>query len=318
MMKQYYKDFFKNYDDINFVNWCIRLNNTLQNLFVYKNVPETLNTFFLENYLHLYPSGVCALINDDKFGIIAVKGDYGTDVDVYGLGTKFVGANCKKSYSIDINDDNIVMCHNNVTMTSDIYLIEKYAMLLNEIDKSLNTNIVYSRVYPIPLTKSKNDYNKITQLLKAIFKGEIGKIASTDIDINDLVGNTKIDILNLTDGNQSSHIETLIRLKDNVLKMFLREIGINVNTVDKSAQVNNTEVQAFITYSNLNLVDYYNSRKDFISRANEKFGLSMEIEYNENLMKQIFETTEKTENIDNDEERGAENENKEMVGEQNI
>ena len=289
---KYLKDFIKNFDDYNYINWCARLNNTLQNLFTYTNVPDTLNMFFLENYLHLSHMGVCAVINDKEYGIIAVRGNYGTDVDVYGLGTHFIGANCKRSYDIDVHDDNIVMCHNNITMTSDLYLIEKYANILNEIDKSLNTNIVYSRVYPLPRVGSQKEEKQISAVLKSIFKGEIGKLISKENDINDLLANNNIDIVNLTDGNQSVHMDTLVRLKDTILKNFLREIGINVNTLDKSAQVTTHEIQAFISYANLNLYDYYNERKKFIEEINTKFGTDIKVAINEMLISQILNDTE--------------------------
>ena len=256
--------------------------------------------------------GVCAVINDKEYGIIAVRGNYGTDVDVYGLGTHFIGANCKRSYDIDVHDDNIVMCHNNITMTSDLYLIEKYANILNEIDKSLNTNIVYSRVYPLPRVGSQKEEKQISAVLKSIFKGEIGKLISKENDINDLLANNNIDIVNLTDGNQSVHMDTLVRLKDTVLKNFLREIGINVNTLDKSAQVTTHEIQAFISYSNLNLYDYFNERKKFVEEINTKFGTDIQVAINEMLISQILNDTEPKDNIPAEEPESEEPKAEEM------
>ena len=287
---QYLKQFIKNYADVNFCDNFMRLNNTVQNLFTYENAPKTLNTMMLENYLHLTPFGMCAAINDKEYGIISVRGNYGGDVDVNGIGTHFIGASTKKSYDIDINDDNIVICHNNVTWSSDYWLIEKYATILNEIDKSLNTNVIYSRVYPVPRVKNQKEEKQIISILKAIIKGEIGRVMSAETDVNTLLQKDNVDMVNLTDGNQSVHMDTLIRLKDNVFKNFLREIGINVNTMDKSAQVNNNELQAFVTYANLNLIDYYNERKKFVKEINEKFGTDIKIKYNETFIKQLTET----------------------------
>ena len=312
----YLKDFIKNFEDTNYVHWFCRLNNTMQNLFTYENVPESLNVMMLENYLHL--SGVCAIINDDKYGIIAVLGNYGTDVDVYGIGTHFVGANCKKSYDIDIKSDNIVMCHNNITMTNDYYLVDKYSHILTEIDKSLNTNIYYSRVYNVPCISDSKVEKQVAQLMKYISKGEYGKYISKDVNLNDMLDKNNIDMINLTNGSESVHMDTLIRLKDSVLKNFLREIGINVNTMDKSAQVNNKELQAFETYSNLNLFDYYQERKKFIDSVNAKFGTDIKIKLNEMLFNQVTKSnqevkTDNTNNESNQEVNNNESENMDIT-----
>ena len=286
----YLKEFFKNFDDDNYINWLMRLNNTFQNLFTYENLPTTFNVFFLENYLHLSDMGVCGIINDSKYGIIAVRGNYGGDVNTYGRGTRFIGANCKRSYDIPIDSDNLVMAHNNITMTSDRYLLVKYANLLNEIDKSLNTNIYYSRVYGVPMIEDEKERKQIESVMSSIQKGKTGKVISKNTNLNDLLNKKPFEILKITDGNESVHMDTLIRLRDNILKNFLREIGLNVNTLDKSAQVNNNELQAFITYSNLNLYDYYNERKKFINEVNKKFNTNISIKINENLVKQVLET----------------------------
>lgn len=286
MNKNYLKEFLKDFGDINYIDYCIRLINTCENIFTYENLPDTLNPFFLEYYLRT--NGTCALINDNQYGIIAVRGGYGTDVDVYGLGTHFIGANCKKSYDININDDNIVMCNNNITMTSDIYIIDKYAKILNEIDKSTNCNIIYSRLYPIPIAKNESDKHQLESMLKAIIDCNIGKVASTDYNINDLLQQETFNIVNLTDSNAASKVDTLVRLKDAVLKDFLREIGINVNTLDKSAQVTSQELNSFVNYTNLNLFDNLGERQKFIEKCNEKFGTNMGVKINELLINQIL------------------------------
>lgn len=286
MNKQYLKEFLKDFGDVNYIDYCLRLINTCENIFTYENLPDTLNPFFLEYYLRM--NGTCAIINDSEYGIIAVRGGYGTNVDVYGLGTHFIGANCKKSYDVNINNDNVVMCNNNITMTPDLYIIDKYAKILNEIDKSTNCNIIYSRLYPIPVAKNDADKRQLESMLKAVIDCNIGKVASTDYNINDLLQQETFNIVNLTDSNAASKVDTLVRLKDAVLKDFLREIGINVNTLDKSAQVTSQELNSFVNYTNLNLYDNLSERKKFTEECNKKFGTDMRVSINELLINQIL------------------------------
>ena len=286
MNKTYLKEFLKDFGDVNYIDYCLRLINTCENIFTYENLPDTLNPFFLEYYLRM--NGTCAIINDNDYGIIAVRGGYGTNVDVYGLGTHFIGANCKKSYDIDIHDKNVVMCNNNITMTPDLYIIDKYAKILNEIDKSTNCNIIYSRLYPIPIAKNDADKRQLESMLKAVIDCNIGKVASTDYNINDLLQQETFNIVNLTDSGAANKVDTLVRLKDAVLKDFLREIGINVNTLDKSAQVTSQELNSFVNYTNLNLYDNYSERQKFIENCNKKFGTDMKVSINELLINQIL------------------------------
>ena len=125
-------------------------------------------------------------------------------------------------------------------------------------------------------------------MFKAIIDCNIGKVASTDYNINDLLQQETFNIVNLTDSNAASKVDTLVRLKDAVLKDFLREIGINVNTLDKSAQVTSQELNSFVNYTNLNLFDNLTERQNFIEKCNKKFGTNMRVNINELLINQIL------------------------------
>lgn len=303
-MKPYLKDFLKDFSDTNYILWFERLLNTANTIFTYENLPKTLDSHFLETYVRLSPLGISSLINDKLYGVITVRGGLGDDVSVYGMGTNFIGANTKKSYNININDDNIVLCKNNNSYLSDYNLIDKYAKILNEIDKSINSLTIYSRFYPMPLISDNKEYKQYADNFQKIVKGEMGGAMHRENKLNELSGVNSVEMVNITDVNASSKLECLTRLKDSILKDYLREIGITCNNMDKSAQVNTIELQAYDNYTNLNLYDYYWARVNFIDEANKKFGTNMKVSINEMLINQILRSNE---------QEGVVNESKEVV-----
>ena len=288
-MKSHLELFIKNFDDVNYVNWFQRLTNTVVNLFEYDGVPESLDVYFMELYMHLAPMGICGVYDDYEHGIIAINGNRGGEVDAYGMGKYFIGTIPMKSYQLDINDPKLIIAHNNCSYLSDFGLIDKYANMLNEVDKSLNSLVIYSRMHPIPRVKNDADVKQFNTIFKNILSGKIGSVMKNDDKLSELVGDGDVEIVNYTDVNASTKIAELTRLRDSILQNFLREIGITCNQINKAAQVNNLELQSYDNYTNLNLWDYYNSRVKMCEEINEKLGCNMSVKINEMLINQILQ-----------------------------
>ena len=147
--------------------------------------------------------------------------------------------NGKKSYEGEIGKE-VALFKNNTYMYPEFYILQT-AKLLTEIRTSLKCNVINSRI--APLGKAKNDAEKteLETAFQRIYKGEPYVIKAK----KEVFADNKPDPLteNLTQGSDSAYLPYLSQLEDDVLQKFYYHYGININNVNKRAQVTSEELQ---------------------------------------------------------------------------
>lgn len=224
-----------------FCSYANYLYNYVANIFKWKCdfAPEWAFERILTRYGH------CGIFLNSGNPVIA-WGGYTGEPSKYGFGEQYIGTDYQgKTYEGEVGKDVIVLW-NNLSLMSDKYIISTYAQKMVECDKSL-LNLIRGARFNKLITAS-NDVDKITldNVVKSVENGDlIVKVPPTYRQIDALdAGECQYKILDITDTDNATKLQYLDRFRDNLLAQFFNEYGLDVNVVNKRAQVNSDELHS--------------------------------------------------------------------------
>lgn len=221
--------------------------------------------------------------------------------------------NKEYKFSDWLNNDKIFVFFNNLIYTSDDF-IDKYAYMLSETDTSIDFNVRFSRLKPIPVAKDSNTLSRIDAVLNDLLNGKI-KTVLQDFDISDLVnGNgSGLDVINLTNVEDSRYIQYLQHLHDSLISRLFFMMGLSISDNGKQAQISIDELNKSKSASLSIINSWYRSRKNGFDAIKEKTGLELEFDFSE-----LWKTEIKLEEIQNEEIQNEEyNENNDISSDSN-
>lgn len=245
-------------------------------IFDFSNIPDNWDlSYFKENlFLNGY---IC--VTDTAAGIVPLRCDsYG--LNIYGHPTNFRINNPvlgSLEGKIDVNGVLIYMSMigNNYIGIND--LIERYATLLAEVDGSLQTTLINSRIAHVFSASSeaqmktmKKTYDKISAGEPAVF------IRKNPDESNDHV---------LFNNVKQSYIgQELLDTKRTILNEFMSEIGINNANTQKKERLITDEVTCNKSELNANIFEWYSNIKNGIEKVNNMYNLNIEFNFNEDVL----------------------------------
>ncbi len=248
--------------------------NTLLEMFTYTGLPDTIPQRFLELYLHTYGKVFIAEINGD---ILATGGTLSGDIDAYGLGTEAIAV-CPVGEANGKRDIDIVYGINNDTATPDL-LVYWISHLLQENDNSLEHNIIYSRLLPIPKVSDEKDKQAFDDIIEKLINGDLKAFASRNI-LADELGDSA-DVLNISDGNKVDKLQYLSRFADDILKKFYNFYGQPINSQNKTAQSISDELHGMDSVSFIIPIQMLKCRQKMCDDINRIFGLDVSVSFSE-------------------------------------
>lgn len=124
----------------------------------------------------------------------------------------------------------------------------RFANKLADVDVSLDYNVLYSRLCPIPVVDTDNEKKSLETVMENLFNG-VMKVFKRTTTFDRLAGGRGTEILNLTQPEASNYIQNLSSIHDEYIIRVCLELGICLNSKDKKAQVNNKELGAFSDYA---------------------------------------------------------------------
>lgn len=251
-----------------FISHFFDYQNFTTNMFVYDNLPDTVEENFLEMYLTY--NGTVAWTTEGGKGLIVIRGGRSEKIGLYGLPKDYIGANDDPEIgTITVTEGvNAVIGYNNSTMSPDLDF-QFIPYVLTEIEKSILFNIRYARLAPIFEASDSKNKDAIEQLLNDIDDGKMVNVISENI-LNELEGNgTKT--FNLTDVKEIDKLQYLIKAYEDITRIYHTKYGLSDHGSSKLAQqtvdeVNGSTSSAF-TYA-LNCLYY---RRKMIEEVNEMF-----------------------------------------------
>lgn len=241
----------------------------LLEMFEYKNLPETIPSEMLEMYLL---SGGCCFFTEVNGKYYVFEGSLGGEPDPYYRPTLFTVANpaLKLSENYDIQEDG-VLCKNDKLLFGLDYLVTRTASLMAENLITMNMADVILR--SIMMLTAPDDRTKASaeEFLKKIKKGEMGVIADSPL----------FDGIKRFDSSHSSsgYITQFIEYHQYVKGSFFNEIGLNANFNMKRESIGKGE--ASLTQDTIFPIcdTMFSSRKEFIKKINEKYGLDISVDF---------------------------------------
>lgn len=252
---------------------------SLNGMFEYTGLPETIRPEFLESYLH--HEGTAVLYRQDGEWIAAM-GDYANQPDVYGLGTEVIATtlNGIATHGLIPNKDCVVVW-NNSSLTSDLPIINIAVDILTELFCSLKSNIIYSRLKPI----FRADNDTIKRAIEEAFKKVTDNdpiIVTSDNLLNKLVEGQSwedVNVLNITDPENATKMQYLVKCVDDVLRWIYGVFGQTIQGNGKLAQQTVDEVNGDTSLSFIIPNNMLNQRRKALEIFNQLSGNNASVDF---------------------------------------
>lgn len=271
------------YDDLKSKNReCLRISQyaeffytSLMEMFTYDGLPESLPKRFLESILLRTGSVFVWKDGDD---LICSTGTLGGEVDAYGLGTRAIATALNGHTKEGDRDKDIIFGINNDLQSPETFILW-LIHICNEIDLSLDLNVLYSRYLPAPLVRDDKTKRAFDEYIQKLTRGEMTAILSDNVLNNELGINEQV--LEITDVNRIDKVQYLSRLRDDMLKQFYNRYGQALQTQNKSAQQTTDEVHGMDSASFIIPLNMYKCRLDMVNKINEIFGTDITIRFSD-------------------------------------
>lgn len=268
----------------------------LHELFVWKNLPDTIDEDFLNNQLFL--CGRVCFTDKLKNTLMCYYGNPGGEPDAYYHSTLFTVANpIMGSSNIRIEDDKEgVMMYNSredkdyqfLPPSSGLFgLVHQTATLLADNIVSINTAQINSRVQAAIIAGDQNLRNSAEVWVKELYAGK----PWTVID-ESLISSIKTSPIANTATPQA--IQSLIELHQYIIADFYNSIGIKTNPVNKKERLITDEINSVDNYLAVSLEQMLKARKDGVDRVNKRFGTNISVDVCDEL-KPVLENAENPE-----------------------
>ena len=306
------------------------LSNTLISMFIYRKLPHELLLRQNEIEEILLYKGACAIWKLTKEIACSIPTTYldqyvvsevsfTDDPDVYGM-----GANCICTLDNGIittfkdwrHNPDIVVIFNNSNYSPDMN-IGRFSDMLAELEVSLKLNILFARMYPMPVAASTKIQKAIETAIENMRNGKVATILNEDA-LSQYVSDTAnganaagITTINLTEVEKSQYIQYLAKFRDDLMRWFYSLYGMNSQGSSKMAQQTVDEVNQDNNASMIIPHDMLRMRQNGIDELNKKFGWSAEVSFSECWMSRLANMDDEFKQTDEELEEPADNEERE-------
>lgn len=275
--------------DFNFRTYFDLLVNKCSRMFIWENLPETVNERYLEQQLLLIGKAAFTKVND-KFYV--VSGNWGGEPNCYYQPTLWTMANPilgSKQLRIRQRDgtesveglDAILIGNSDVDLLREnceqggLYgLIYQTAGLLADNISSLNVSQINGRVSVLYTADSEAEALTGEKILKDIYTGKPYKILSQNIL-------EKIGVNPVAAQGQSNTLMSLIESHQYILAQFFNEIGVGGNWNLKRERINTAETELMTDCLDINIQSMLKCREEAVEKINQLYGLNISVKLNE-------------------------------------
>lgn len=159
------------------------------------------------------------------------------------------------------NHTEVIVCGNNELYTNDIEENNWFSKMLEDTDISIYYQLVNSRNIPMLVA----DTDKVKEEIELAFskmRAGVPVVVTTDLM-------NEVKTLDITDNTSIDRISTLDNFHEELIKRWCNSYGIDVETKEKKAQVNEMELDSFGDYDTMNFLEMYEARLDFVKEMTE-------------------------------------------------
>lgn len=253
-----------------YIDYLERMKKIALSMFEWVNLPETMNSRYLE--LCLYYKGQAALLYDEDYGFINTQAADSGYINIYGLPTKI---NCfsysynkmRELYVPNTNlpaEEECILVMNNYQRVPTASTISLFAERLCDAQRACDINVKAQKT-PVLLLTDKNQELTLRNLY-AQYDGNSPVIYGD----KNLLNEKPIDSVS----TQAVFVANDLReYMQGIWNDFLCFIGIN-NLSEKKERLITSEANTNNELVNMNMQSYLIPRKQACKEFNEKFGLT--------------------------------------------
>lgn len=266
-------------------NYVSQMERRCQNLFEWKNLPETIDPVWLEQLLQREGCATLVYVKQSEIrqepenmsryipeGYYVFGSGVGGVVDFNNLGTFTVVANARLNESLNkkIGED-CVICYNDSNHIGLLPLHLKYATQLTENDLTLSIADIATRALSISVVGTDTEKKAFEDYMQKLKDGKMSAI----------VGNLVMDSIQIQPYAQGAHqqLTDLIEVKQYLTASWMIELGMNSNFNMKREAIMSGEADLNEDSLMTLVEDMLRMRKKFCEQANELFGLNIDVEY---------------------------------------
>ena len=286
-------DFRANYDF--YFKWLL---SKTCSCFYLKNLPETLDPFYIISNL-LVDGDICITkFNDKLYACIGAPGGQPDEYykpSVYTIANPILGSKIVKD-----GVDGVIIYNTplDAYISGGLYgLISQTATLLADNIVSINCCQINSRVTAITTADSPAQRIEAEATLKSIYAGHPFKVVGSDII-------DKINVNPIATTNTSQNLAELIELHNYIIANYFQSIGIKSNDIRKKAHVLQDEIDSQNDYLQISIMELLTSWQSGFDKVNEMFNTDIHVELNPVLLDVIVgdengNTDDNMDNVDN-------------------
>ncbi|MDD3139069.1 MAG: hypothetical protein PHX08_08870 [Lachnospiraceae bacterium] len=257
-------------NDYLFVIYFTKLVNYALSMFEWGNLPEEMKdqTRYMEMVLLFTGAGV--MYEDDEFD----KFDFlqmlpNGSFDRYGNQEEFT-ARGYNGYNKRLNQESGVVCWNNYTRSADmIPTIISFAERLADVQRTIDVRLEHHKV-PVLFQGNKNNKFSLLNIFKKRQNHEPVVIVDEQLDYHNAV-------INITD--PQFIVTDLWEYKKDLWNEAMLFLGVDNAKLDKKERMIEAEVRSNDEQIELGRDIMLNARRDFVKKANERWGLSMTVDF---------------------------------------
>lgn len=252
---------------------------TLASMLTYKDLPETVDTNFMELYKLL--NGCCAIWKLKEEWIVT-RCNLAGDPDYRGIGKDAICTTdngVSKTFKDWINNPDIAVFFNDNLYGPDMS-VGVFTDLLTETETSIKSLIMWSRMSPLPIASDEKTKASIDTAVKNIFDGKLTTILNEDI-LSQITDGNGINVINLTHPEASNNIQYLCKLRDDIFRWFYSLNGMNSAGSSKMAQQTTDEVNQDSNASMIRPDIRLRQAMHDLDIANKKFGWNASVSLSE-------------------------------------
>ena len=259
-------------NDATYIDFYERLKRIALSIFEWVNLPNSMNSRFLESTL--FWEGKASLLKDKKYGFINTKCVSNGDINIYGIPTKL---NCY-SYDYHTNrtvytglipemkdEDECILVMNDWECIPTSYTLQLFAYRLYEAQRTCDVNIKGQKT---PIMVIVNEKQRVT--MENLYNQYDGNQPFLFGDKDQLNG----DELRAINTNAPYVADKLTDYKKEIWNEALTYLGVNNIMLEKKERLVSDEANSNNELINLNLQSRLAPREQAVKEFNEKFGLT--------------------------------------------
>jgi len=275
----FFNDRFWESADYNFRNYHKNLDMLLSlaiNRFRWEGLPETCDARYLEKTLHRNGIATLSYKADEPTRVFTTltampNGEY----NMYGLPVRWRAVGYDGLTDYDVTDANGELCYYSYSRVSPWNALEIYARKMTHYERTEDVNLTQQMTPFIGIAPQEKRLELIN-LLKQVQGGEPAILG------DDSLGKM-IDSVKVLDLGVNLITEEMEQGYQNTLQRAMMWLGIPHLAFEKGERMIEDEARANTSPTEIMLLDCLQARRQFCEKVNRKFGLDVNVYFNEDI-----------------------------------